>query len=36
VSRGLAAGEPVVVAGQHRLRDGARVSVVGAGAGAEP
>lgn len=29
VARGLAAGEPVVVAGQERLRDGARVAVVG-------
>lgn len=29
VARGLAAGEPVVVAGQQRLRDGARVAVVG-------
>lgn len=27
VLRGLAAGEPVVVAGQHRVRDGSRVSV---------
>lgn len=27
IARGLAAGEPVVVAGQHRLRDGARVLV---------
>jgi membrane fusion protein (multidrug efflux system) len=30
ITRGLRAGEPVVVAGQQRLRDAARVSVVGA------
>jgi membrane fusion protein (multidrug efflux system) len=28
VGRGLAAGEPVVVAGQQRVRDGARVDVI--------
>jgi RND family efflux transporter MFP subunit len=32
VARGLAAGEPVVVAGGQRVRDGARVSLVGADA----
>jgi multidrug efflux pump subunit AcrA (membrane-fusion protein) len=36
VARGLDAGEPVVVAGQQRVRDGARVSVVGADGGPRP
>ena len=36
VARGLDAGEPVVVAGQQRVRNGARVSVVGADAAPRP
>jgi multidrug efflux pump subunit AcrA (membrane-fusion protein) len=36
VARGLAAGEPVVVAGQERLRDGARVTAVAAPVAAPP